>query len=106
MSHFRTTPRVRYHIRTYAILASLPGGSDHELVHADVRRTSHRVEDRVRDVVSVQHLADLLSRALHRLADERVRVVALQLRLDEARRHGRDADVGVERLLAERLGER
>src|SRR4051795_1057428 len=85
--------------------ARLAGRPHDDLVHAHVRRTRDRVQDLRGDVLRLQDLADLLAIALHRAADERVRVVPLKLRLDEAGRHGGHADPDVQRLLAERLGE-
>src|SRR5215207_10472204 len=59
--------------------ASLAGRPHDHLVDAHVRRPRDGVDDRVRDVLRLEHLADLLARARHRPDDNRVRVVALEL---------------------------
>ena len=72
--------------------APAPVGPHHDLVHAHVRRARDGVQDLSRDVLGLEHLADLLARPLRRAAHDRVGVVALELGLDETRRHGRHAD--------------
>ena len=51
------------------------------------------------DVLGLEHLADLLAHLRHALLHQRIRVVALQLRLNEAGCHAGHSHLGVQRLL-------
>src|SRR3954454_2423170 len=64
--------------------------SDEHFVDRHVVGLLDRVDDRARDVAGLEHLADLLLVLLHRLHDQRVLVVALQLGVDEAGLDDRD----------------
>jgi hypothetical protein len=61
--------------------AHLPRGTDQDLVDVDVPWLGDRVDDAGSDVVSLQHVADLLPRPLDCLLDGGILVVPLQLRL-------------------------
>src|SRR5215212_524570 len=74
-------------------LAALPGGPHQHLVHGDAARGGDRVEDRLRDVVRLERLADLLAHPLDRVDHHRVLVVVLELGRDEARLDHRDLHV-------------
>src|SRR5919108_5262325 len=77
----RTLSRTLVCRRPFA-LAALPGRAHDDLVEADVAGTGHGMEDRLRNVLGREHLADLLSRTIQPGPHDGVQVVPLELRVD------------------------
>ena len=94
--HGRTLSRTNVLVTAQVSAAARRLGPDEDLVDADVLRLADRVDDRVGDVLGLEHLADLLAHLLDRLDHHRVLVVALELGVDEARLDAGDADVRVQ----------